>query len=167
MTLLFLALASASQHDGLVRYASLTPSWPVQYEPGKVTITYAGHSTYVIETPGGVRAATDFSGYHGYDPLPRVVTMNRAHSTHYTMNPDPGIEHVLPGWNTDGDGPAEHGDGPAMAQFRGGRQYNRMRRRNEKAHADIICTCCCRRLQSKACGAVLLSLIGDCGVLWQ
>lgn len=94
--------------DGLVRYASLTPAWPVQYEPGKVTITYAGHSTYVIETPGGVRAATDFSGYHGYDPLPRVVTMNRAHSTHYTMNPDPGIEHVLPGWNTDGDGPAEH-----------------------------------------------------------
>ena len=91
-----------------VRYASLAPMWPAQYQPGKVKITYAGHSTYVIETPAGVRAATDFSGYHGYDPLPRVITMNRAHSTHFTMNPDPGIEHVLPGWNPDGDGPAEH-----------------------------------------------------------
>ncbi len=26
-------------------------------------ITYVGHSTYVIDTPGGVRIATDFSGY--------------------------------------------------------------------------------------------------------
>ncbi|PHP66109.1 Zn-dependent hydrolase [Zhengella mangrovi] len=96
------------QQDKPVRYASLVPAWPAQYEPGKVTITYAGHSTYVIETPAGVRAATDFSGYHGYDPLPRVVTMNRAHSTHYTMTPDPGIEYVLPGWKPDGSGPAEH-----------------------------------------------------------
>ena len=28
----------------------------------EVTITYAGHSTYYIDTPGGVRIATDFSG---------------------------------------------------------------------------------------------------------
>ncbi|TIM04969.1 MAG: Zn-dependent hydrolase, partial [Mesorhizobium sp.] len=32
---------------------------------GDVTITYAGHSTYVIETPAGVRIATDFSGVYG------------------------------------------------------------------------------------------------------
>ncbi len=31
-------------------------------EQGEVTITYAGHSTYVIETPGRVTIATDFSG---------------------------------------------------------------------------------------------------------
>ena len=54
-----------------------------------MTITYAGHSTYVIETPGGVRIATDFSGVYGADPLPRVVTMNKAHRTHFTDNPDP------------------------------------------------------------------------------
>jgi L-ascorbate metabolism protein UlaG (beta-lactamase superfamily) len=74
---------------------------------GEVKITYAGHSTFVIESAAGVRVATDFSGFHGYDPLPRIVTMNKAHSTHYTDSPDPGIEHVLRGWNPQG-GAAEH-----------------------------------------------------------
>ena len=73
-----------------------------------MTITYAGHSTFVIETPGGVRIATDFSGAHGYDPTPRVVTMNKAHSSHFTFAPDPNIEHVLTGWDPDGTGPIEH-----------------------------------------------------------
>jgi L-ascorbate metabolism protein UlaG (beta-lactamase superfamily) len=88
-----------------VIYASLNPA---AAEAGAVTITYAGHSTYVIETPGGVRIATDFSGAYGYDPLPDVVTMNKAHRTHYTPTPDPRIPHVLHGWNPDGDGPARH-----------------------------------------------------------
>jgi len=72
-----------------------------------VEITYEGHSTYTIVTPGGVRIATDFSGVYGSDPLPRVVTMNKAHRTHYTDMPDPGIEHVLRGWNPAGR-PARH-----------------------------------------------------------
>jgi L-ascorbate metabolism protein UlaG (beta-lactamase superfamily) len=67
-----------------------------------VTITYAGHSTYYIDTPGGVRIATDFSGVYTAGRLPDVVTMNRAHSTHYTLFPDPRIPHVLHGWNDDG-----------------------------------------------------------------
>jgi L-ascorbate metabolism protein UlaG (beta-lactamase superfamily) len=94
-------------------FASFTPT-EVQasilaqaFVEGDVTITYAGHSTYIIETPAGVRIATDFSGVYGYDPLPRVVTMNKAHRTHYSDHPDPGIEHVLRGWNPDG-GPAKH-----------------------------------------------------------
>jgi L-ascorbate metabolism protein UlaG (beta-lactamase superfamily) len=61
----------------------------------------------VIETPAGVRIATDFSGLYGDDPLPRVVTMNKAHRTHYTPSPDPRIEYVLPGWNP-GGGPIKH-----------------------------------------------------------
>jgi L-ascorbate metabolism protein UlaG (beta-lactamase superfamily) len=76
-------------------------------EKGEVVITYAGHSTYVIETPGGVTIATDFSGVYTAGKSPDVVTMNRAHSTHYTLNPDPRIKYVLHGWN-DGDGPAKH-----------------------------------------------------------
>jgi L-ascorbate metabolism protein UlaG (beta-lactamase superfamily) len=67
-----------------------------------VTITYAGHSTYYIDTPGGVRIATDFSGAYTTGRLPDVVTMNRAHSTHYTLFPDPRIPHVLHGWGDDG-----------------------------------------------------------------
>jgi L-ascorbate metabolism protein UlaG (beta-lactamase superfamily) len=88
-----------------VTYASFTPAQA--FVDGAVKITYAGHSTYVIETPGGVRIATDFSGVYGGDPLPRVVTMNKAHRTHFTDAPDPRIEYVLPGWNPDG-GPAKH-----------------------------------------------------------
>ncbi len=68
----------------------------------EVTITYGGHSTYVIDTPGGVRIATDFSGHYVTGRLPDVVTMNRAHSTHYTRSPDPRIATVLRGWNDDG-----------------------------------------------------------------
>ena len=81
---------------------------PAAVEAPEVLIRYAGHSTFVIETPGGVRIATDFSGMHGYSPLPRVVTMNKAHSTHFTFNPDPAIEHVLTGWDPDGTGPVKH-----------------------------------------------------------
>jgi L-ascorbate metabolism protein UlaG (beta-lactamase superfamily) len=94
-------------------FANFTPSntempIPAQaFVEGDVTITYAGHSTYIIETPAGVRIATDFSGVYGYEPLPRVVTMNKAHRTHYTEQPDPGIEYVLRGWNPEG-GPARH-----------------------------------------------------------
>lgn len=73
-----------------------------------VTISFEGHSTYRIETPAGISIATDFSGFYGADPLPRIVTMNRAHSSHFTLSPDPGIEYVLPGWNPDGPEPAEH-----------------------------------------------------------
>ena len=68
----------------------------------EVTITYAGHSTYYIDTPGGVRIATDYSGVYRTGRLPDVVTMNRAHSTHYTLSPDSRIAHVLHGWGDDG-----------------------------------------------------------------
>jgi L-ascorbate metabolism protein UlaG (beta-lactamase superfamily) len=73
---------------------------------GEVAITYAGHSTYYIDTPGGVRIATDFSGAYTTGRLPDVVTMNRAHSTHYSLFPDPRIPLVLHGWGDDG-GPAK------------------------------------------------------------
>jgi L-ascorbate metabolism protein UlaG (beta-lactamase superfamily) len=68
----------------------------------EVAITYAGHSTYYIDTPGGVRIATDYSGAYRTGRLPDVVTMNRAHGTHYTLFPDLHIQHVLHGWGDDG-----------------------------------------------------------------
>jgi L-ascorbate metabolism protein UlaG (beta-lactamase superfamily) len=74
---------------------------------GEVVITYAGHSTYLIDTPAGVRIATDFSGVYGGSPPPRVVTMNKAHRTHFTDFPDAAIEYVLRGWNPEG-GAAHH-----------------------------------------------------------
>src|ERR1700710_171828 len=72
----------------------------------EVAITYAGHSTYMIDTPGGVRIATDYNGIYRTGRLPDVATMNRAHSTHYTLFPDSRIAHVLHGWG-DGGAPAK------------------------------------------------------------
>jgi L-ascorbate metabolism protein UlaG (beta-lactamase superfamily) len=68
----------------------------------EVAITYVGHSTYYIDTPGGVRIGTDFSGAYRTGRLPDIITMNRAHSTHYTLFPDPKIPHVLHGWGENG-----------------------------------------------------------------
>ena len=75
---------------------------PIAAKPDEVTITYAGHSTYYIDTPGGIRIATDFSGAYTTGRLPDIVTMNRAHSSHYTLFPDSRIAHVLHGWGDDG-----------------------------------------------------------------
>ena len=72
-------------------------------KPDEVAITYAGHSTYYIDTPGGVRIATDYNGAYTTRRLPDVVTMNRAHDTHYTLFPDPRIPHVLHGWGDNGE----------------------------------------------------------------
>ncbi|MCB4771145.1 MBL fold metallo-hydrolase [Ancylobacter sp. Lp-2] len=72
--------------------------------PDEVTLNYIGHSTFLIETAGGVTVATDYNDYVRADVVPRVATMNRAHSTHFSLNPDPGIEHVLKGW---GDTPGQ------------------------------------------------------------
>lgn len=67
-----------------------------------VRISYISHSTFWIESPGGVTIATDYAGWTGRKGIPRVVTMNKAHETHYTDSPDPAIEHVLRGWNPEG-----------------------------------------------------------------
>ena len=83
----------------------------------EVAITYVGHSTYYIDTPGGVRIATDFNGVYRTGRLPDVVTMNRAHGTHYTLFPDPNIPHVLHGWGENGE--------PARVAMRVGDVYIR------------------------------------------
>ena len=40
--------------------------------------------------------------------LPDIVTMNHAHTSHYTDRPDPRIKHVLRGWGPSPDQPARH-----------------------------------------------------------
>jgi L-ascorbate metabolism protein UlaG (beta-lactamase superfamily) len=79
-----------------------------QSDAAEVSITYVGHSAFRIETASGVSLVTDFNGNYGEGDPPQVVTMNHAHSSHYTDYPDPAIMHVLRGWNPQGDGPADH-----------------------------------------------------------
>jgi L-ascorbate metabolism protein UlaG (beta-lactamase superfamily) len=80
---------------------------PAALARGEVRLSFVGHATFVIESPGGVRAATDYNDYVRPSVVPDIATMNRAHSTHYSTRPDPNIKHVLPGWNPAG-GPARH-----------------------------------------------------------
>lgn len=82
-----------------VRLAALTPD--------EVRLTFVGHATFLVETPGGVRIATDYNDYVRPAATPDVATMNKAHSTHFSVAPDPRIAHVLRGWDHQG-GAARH-----------------------------------------------------------
>ena len=63
-----------------------------------VRITFLGHASFLIETPDHVRAITDYSGGYTTQRPPDLVTMNHAHPSHYTLQPDPRIGIVLHGW---------------------------------------------------------------------
>src|SRR5262245_39531073 len=89
---------------GLV--AARPPAVPAAFrlaalERDQIRLNYIGHSTFLIESPQLVRIATDYNDYVRPTVLPDVATMNHAHSTHYTMSPDPGIKFVLHGWADD------------------------------------------------------------------
>jgi L-ascorbate metabolism protein UlaG (beta-lactamase superfamily) len=74
----------------------------------QVRFTYVGHSTFLIESPQLVRIATDYNDYVRSPVLPDIVTMNHAHTSHFTDSPDPRIKHVLRGWGPSPDQPARH-----------------------------------------------------------
>jgi L-ascorbate metabolism protein UlaG (beta-lactamase superfamily) len=104
---LFLAVARVEAAGECLAMAGLSPRvQTVALAADAVQLTFIGHSTFVIESAGGVTIATDYAGFAG-GGTPDVVTMNRAHPTHFTDRPDPAIRHVLRGWNPDG-GPARH-----------------------------------------------------------
>jgi len=74
----------------------------------QVRLTYVDHSMFLIQTPGGLSAMTDFTGWYGnVDFLPDVVTMNNAHSSHYAPVVDPAIDYALRGW-AEGGVAADH-----------------------------------------------------------
>src|SRR5471032_758972 len=81
--------------------ASLTATVP----PGRVGLSFLGHASFLIESPGGVTIVTDYNGFIKPAFTPDIVTMNHAHSTHYTDSPDPGIKLVLRGWDPGGGVP--------------------------------------------------------------
>jgi L-ascorbate metabolism protein UlaG (beta-lactamase superfamily) len=67
----------------------------------EVAITYAGHSTYYIETPGGVRIAPTTAA-----PTRSAACRRRHHEPRPQRTircfPDRGIPHMLHGWGDDG-----------------------------------------------------------------
>jgi len=80
-------------------------------EKHAVRISYISHASFLIQSHDGIDVVTDYTGSLGATMLvPDVVTMNHAHSTHWTANPDPAIPNVLPGWGDYGLGIEHHLD---------------------------------------------------------
>ncbi len=91
-----LRLVQQIEHTPLMRLAGVEhPAMPT----GNVRVTFVDHSTFQLETPLGVTAATDYAGFHVPGKVPTIVTMNNSHSSHYTDLIDPEIKHVLRGWH--------------------------------------------------------------------
>ncbi len=100
-----IAIADAAPGLSYIQQASFRDPLP-DYT---VRISYLTHSAFLLQTPGGVSAVTDFPGFIGSaDFLPDVVTMNHAHSSHWARFPDPAIPHVLRGWSDSFGQPADH-----------------------------------------------------------
>lgn len=74
---------------------------------GDVRLSYLGHSSFLIESAGGAAVVTDYNGVHRAPFAPDIVTMNNAHSTHFSDIIQPGVAHALRGWGEDGE-IAEH-----------------------------------------------------------
>lgn len=98
--------------DSACRALAETPArvQPARFAPpvdeGALLIRYLGHASFALVTDQGVLAVTDYTGSTGLNgAVPDVVTMNNAHSSHFTDAPDPGIAHVLRGWGAMGPPP--------------------------------------------------------------
>ena len=90
-----IAIADAAPGISFVHKAAWTDPLP-DYTVG---IQYIQHASFLIRTRGGLNAVTDFTGFIGTTTMiPEVVTMNHAHSSHFTRAPDPAIPHALRGW---------------------------------------------------------------------
>ena len=103
-----IAIADAAPGLEYVQLASYGAPLPDEFT---VRLSYIDHSMFLIETHGGLTAVTDYAGFIGaVDLVPDVVTMNNAHSTHWTAFPDPAIPHVLEGWARSGEAADHHLD---------------------------------------------------------
>lgn len=103
------ALAQANEPGCRPEMASYRlPIQRVNLAKDEVKLTFIGHATFLIETAGGVKAATDYNDYVRPPVTPDIATMNKAHSTHNSRAPDPAIKQVLPGWDPSGRGAARH-----------------------------------------------------------
>ena len=103
----FLALAAAlpARAQCIGEVAERLPLHRAALSPEEVRVTFVGHATFLIESPQGIKVATDYNDYVRPRALPDIATMNHAHDTHYSRAPDPAIRQVLRGWDPAGGVP--------------------------------------------------------------
>ncbi|MEM9027130.1 MAG: MBL fold metallo-hydrolase [Pseudomonadota bacterium] len=102
-----LALAWNSRPAPAGRYVQKAAMRIANLQPYQVRVTFMGHATFLIESPKGVKVATDYAIPIQPPHTPDIVTMNNSHESHYTDTPQKEITHVVRGWNPNG-GPALH-----------------------------------------------------------
>lgn len=102
-------VAIANSAPGIEYVVRVAVSDPVAAD--SVRISYIDHSMFLIQTSGGLNLVTDYTGFMGSgDIVPTVVTMNHAHSSHWTPVVSSEIAHVLKGWGPYGIGVDHHLD---------------------------------------------------------
>jgi len=82
----------------VLQFAATSPQ-DVTVPANQVRVSYIGHSSFLIEMPGGASAVTDYNGIHVPARVPDIVTMNNSHDSHYTDDPNPEIRFRLQGWS--------------------------------------------------------------------
>ncbi len=104
-----LPAAAQDKHPGCMPDMSEAPARILKaaLSEGEMRLTFVGHATFLIESPQGVKIETDYNDYVRAPVTPDIATMNHAHDTHYSNNPEPGIGQILRGWTSDGS-PAHH-----------------------------------------------------------
>ncbi len=90
----------ALSDSGMIQRAALNDREP--FDDETVRIHYIDHATFIIELSDGTTVATDYTGFLGREFAPDVVTMNFAHTSHWTDNIPEGTQHVLRGWGSGG-----------------------------------------------------------------
>jgi L-ascorbate metabolism protein UlaG (beta-lactamase superfamily) len=107
--LLCCALPRLALAAGCLPVAGLTPfvlhaAFEIAEAPaaGTLRLSFLGHASFLIESPGGVAAVTDWNGVNRPPFLPDIVTMNNAHPSHYVETVEPGIKFALRGWDPAG-----------------------------------------------------------------
>lgn len=101
------ALAECARPVAWAQPRLVPAAWRLAAEAGTVDLTYVGHSTFFIQSPAGVKIVTDYNDFVRPPIVPDIVTMNIAHSTHYSNRVQPGVKFALQGWGTP-EKPAVH-----------------------------------------------------------
>jgi L-ascorbate metabolism protein UlaG (beta-lactamase superfamily) len=103
--------AAISAQTAQAACTGVVAGWPLRLAAAgaeeAVSITFLGHASFLIESPGGVRIVTDYNDAIRAPVTPDIVTMNNAHPTHYSESVEPGVKYILRGWDPAG-GVATH-----------------------------------------------------------
>ncbi|MFQ5915231.1 MAG: MBL fold metallo-hydrolase [Nitrospinota bacterium] len=83
-----------------IQRASLEAPRPV---PSRhLLVTFLGHSSFLVQTPGGASIVTDYNDQYLPPQKPDAATMSNSHHLHSSATVDPAVTRPLRGWDPGG-----------------------------------------------------------------